>query len=158
MVQRKKNILKKNFIPSGAQIAFSVLEMRLGLEFYSELSNWMHNVTCKHSSRFFSIATFSNQDFHFNKFSISVQEQELIQFRFPNHGELKVCSCNAASLPCLQHSRLGLTLIGMREGTFHPLSFLDQIFVIWFFIKTFQTFLEVKIDINRVNLIPCQAL
>ena len=30
-------------------------------------------------------------------------------------------------------------------------------FVSWIFINTFQTFLEVKIDINRVNLTPCQA-
>ena len=37
-----------------------------------------------------------------------------------------------------------LTLIGMRQGTFHFLSFLDQIFVSWIFIKNFQT-LEVKI-------------
>ena len=27
----------------------------------------------------------------------------------------------------------------------------------WIFIKTFQTFLEVKIDINQVNLTSCQA-
>ena len=30
-------------------------------------------------------------------------------------------------------------------------------FVSWIFTKNFQTFLEVKIDINRVNLTPCQA-
>ena len=44
-----------------------------------------------------------------------------------------------------------LTLIGMSEGTFHPLSFLEKIFSAEFFIKNFQTFLEVKIDINRIN-------
>ena len=43
---------------------------------------------------------------------------------------------------------LGLTLIGMRQGTFHPLSFLDQIFVSWIFIKNFQTILEEKIVSN----------
>ena len=43
-----------------------------------------------------------------------------------------------------------LTLISMRQGTFHPLSFLDQIL-------NFQTVLEVKIDINRVNLTPWQG-
>ena len=50
-----------------------------------------------------------------------------------------------------------LTQIGMRQGTFHPLSFLEQIFGSWIFIKSFKTFFEVKIDINRVNLPPCQA-
>jgi hypothetical protein len=30
-------------------------------------------------------------------------------------------------------------------------------FVSWIFIKSSQTFLDVKIDINRVNLTPCQA-
>ena len=39
-----------------------------------------------------------------------------------------------------------LTLIAMRQGTFHPLSFLDQIFGSWIFIKKFQTFLEIKIE------------
>ena len=43
--------------------------------------------------------------------------------------------------------------IGMREGTFHPLYFWDQIL----FIKNFQTFLKVKININQVDLTPCQA-
>ena len=43
----------------------------------------------------------------------------------------------------------------MREGTFHPLFGSD--FVSWIFVKNFQTLLEVKIDINRVNLTPCQA-
>ena len=47
-----------------------------------------------------------------------------------------------------------LTLIGMRQCTFNPLSFLDLIFGIWFFFKKFQKNLEVKIDIN---LTPCQA-
>ena len=51
----------------------------------------------------------------------------------------------------------GLTLISMRQGTFHPLSSLDQILPAEFFIKDFQTFLELRIDINRVNLTPCQA-
>ena len=47
-----------------------------------------------------------------------------------------------------------------HEGdTFISLSFLDQIFSAEFnsklFIKKFQTFLEVEIDINQVNLTPC---
>ena len=50
-----------------------------------------------------------------------------------------------------------LTLIGMRQGTFTPLVILGLDFVSWICIKNFQTFLEVKIDINRVNLTPCQA-
>ena len=45
----------------------------------------------------------------------------------------------------------------MREGTFHPLVLFGSYFVSWVFIKIFQTFLEAKIDINRVNLMPCQA-
>ena len=44
---------------------------------------------------------------------------------------------------------LGLALIGMREGTFLPLSLLDRT---WISIKNFQTFLKVKIDINRVDM------
>ena len=43
----------------------------------------------------------------------------------------------------------------MREGTFIPLSFLDQILSAEFFIKNVQTSSEVKIDINQVNLTPC---
>ena len=50
-----------------------------------------------------------------------------------------------------------LTLIGMREGTFHSPVFFGSDFVSWVFIKNFKTFLEVKIDIDRVNLTPCQA-
>ena len=48
-----------------------------------------------------------------------------------------------------------LTLIGMREGTFHPLSFLDQILPAEFLSKISKP--EVKIDTNWVNLTPCQA-
>ena len=51
-----------------------------------------------------------------------------------------------------------LTLIGMRGDTFISLSFLDQILSVEFFIKNFQPILEVKIDINWINLTPCQAL
>ena len=55
-----------------------------------------------------------------------------------------------------------LTLIGMicmKQGTSPPpLSFLDRILSAEFLSKNFQTFLEVKIDINRVNLTPCQAM
>ena len=46
-----------------------------------------------------------------------------------------------------------LTLIDMRGDTFISLSFLDQILSGKFLSKI----LEVKIDINRVNLTPCQA-
>ena len=42
---------------------------------------------------------------------------------------------------------LSLTLTGMRESDF----------VTWIFIKHFHIFVEVKIDINRVNLTPYQA-
>ena len=45
-----------------------------------------------------------------------------------------------------------LTLIGMREGTFHPLSFLDQILSAEFLSNISKLFWEVKIDNNRVNL------
>ena len=42
-----------------------------------------------------------------------------------------------------------LTLIGMmRQGTF----LFGSDFVSWIFTKNFHTFLEVKIDINRINL------
>ena len=52
---------------------------------------------------------------------------------------------------------LKLTLIGMREGTFYPLVLFGPDFVSWIFIKNSRKILEVKIDINRVNLTPCQA-
>ena len=45
----------------------------------------------------------------------------------------------------------------MRQGTFTYLLVLGLDFISWICIKNFQTFLEVKIDINRVNLTPCQA-
>ena len=41
----------------------------------------------------------------------------------------------------LQKTYRVLTLIGMRQGTFHHLSFLEQIFGSWMFIKNFQTIL-----------------
>ena len=50
-----------------------------------------------------------------------------------------------------------LTLIGMRQGGFTSLIILGLDFVSWIFIKNFQTFLEVKIEINWDNLTPCQA-
>ena len=50
-----------------------------------------------------------------------------------------------------------LTQIGMRQGGFTPLIIFGLDFVSWIFIKNFQTFLEVKIEINRDNLTPCQA-
>ena len=40
---------------------------------------------------------------------------------------------------------------------FYLLVLFGSDFVCWIFIKNFQTLLEVKIDINRVNLKPCQA-
>ena len=43
---------------------------------------------------------------------------------------------------------LGLTPIGMREDTFH---FFELDFAHWIYIRNFKTFLEVKIDINRIN-------
>ena len=50
-----------------------------------------------------------------------------------------------------QPDELGqLTLIGMREGTFHPLVLFELDFVSWII-------LEVKIDINRINLTPFHA-
>ena len=48
-----------------------------------------------------------------------------------------------------------LTLIGMRGDTFISLSYLDQIFSADFLSKLSK--LEVKIDINGVDLTPCQA-
>ena len=50
-----------------------------------------------------------------------------------------------------------LALIGMRGDFFHPLVLFGTDFVCLIFIKNFQTFLEVKIDINWINLTPCQA-
>ena len=52
--------------------------------------------------------------------------------------------------------RQTLTLIGMREGTFHPLSILDQICQL-IFDQKFPNFFKVKMCINQVNLTPCQA-
>ena len=48
-----------------------------------------------------------------------------------------------------------LTLFGTGGDTFIPLSFLDQILSADFFFKNFQTFFELKFDINRVILTPC---
>ena len=56
-----------------------------------------------------------------------------------------------------QLAHLDLTLIGKREGGFTSLMIFGLDFVSWIFIKNFQTFLEVKIDINWDNLTPCQA-
>jgi hypothetical protein len=50
-----------------------------------------------------------------------------------------------------------LNLIGMRQGGFTSIIILGLDFVSWLFIKNFETFLEVKIEINRDNLTPCQA-
>ena len=47
------------------------------------------------------------------------------------------------------------TLLGMRQGTFHPLVFSGSDFVSWYFIKKLQKKLYVKIDINCINLTPC---
>ena len=54
-------------------------------------------------------------------------------------------------------SFLEFTLIGMRQGGFTPLMIFGLDFVSWIFDKNFQTFLELKIEINRDNLTPCQA-
>ena len=53
--------------------------------------------------------------------------------------------------------KVPLTLIDTREDTFHPPYFFWADFVSWFFIENYQAFLELKIDINQVNLTPCQA-
>ena len=54
-------------------------------------------------------------------------------------------------------SKKYLTLIGMRQGTFAPLVILGLDFVSWICIENSQTFLEVKIDMNQVNLTPGPA-
>ena len=45
----------------------------------------------------------------------------------------------------------------VKHGTGHfpPWVFVKSHFVSWIFFKTFQTLLEVKIEINRVILTPC---
>ena len=65
------------------------------------------------------------------------------------------CYCMNASIVFLLC--FPLTLIGMRQGGFTSLIILGLDFVSWIFIKNFQTFLEVKIEINWDNLTPCQA-
>ena len=45
-------------------------------------------------------------------------------------------------------SWLNLTLIGMRQGGFIPLMIFGLDFVSWTFIKNFQTYLELKIEIK----------
>ena len=69
----------------------------------------------------------------------------------------KSCEFSSMCMSCGISYWMGLTLIGMRQGTFTPLVILGLDFVSWIYIKNFQTFLEVKIDINWVNLTPCQA-
>jgi hypothetical protein len=49
-----------------------------------------------------------------------------------------------------------LILIGMRQGAFTPCNFGIGFCQLNVF-QNFQTFLEVKIDINQVNLTPYQA-
>ena len=44
-----------------------------------------------------------------------------------------------------------------ETGDFPPVEFVRSDFVSWFFFKNFQTFLEVKIEINLVIFIPCPA-
>ena len=45
-----------------------------------------------------------------------------------------------------------------HEGRhFYLIVLFGSYFFSWIFIKNLQTFLEEKIDINRVNLTPCQA-
>ena len=48
-------------------------------------------------------------------------------------------------------------MIDMRGETFISLSILNQILSAEFFIEIFLTFLTMNIDINWVNLTPCQA-
>ena len=50
-------------------------------------------------------------------------------------------SCPNCDSYQLQKTYRVFTLIGMRQGTFHHLSFLDQIFGSWMFIENFQTIL-----------------
>ena len=52
---------------------------------------------------------------------------------------------------------LRLNLVRHRTGHFYLNVFVRSDFVSWFFFKNFQTFLEVKIEINRVILTPCPA-
>ena len=54
-------------------------------------------------------------------------------------------------------SAIGLTLIGMRRGGFTPLVISGLDFVSCIFIKNFQLFWGVKIEINRDNLTLLQA-
>jgi hypothetical protein len=49
------------------------------------------------------------------------------------------------------------TLIGMRGNNFISLFVLEHILRADFLSKNFQTFLEMKIDINWVSLTTCQA-
>ena len=48
---------------------------------------------------------------------------------------------------------IAINPIGMREGNFYHSSFLDQILSAEFLSNEFQTFFEVKIDINWINSI-----
>ena len=63
---------------------------------------------------------------------------------------------------CPASCELGLTSTRLNpnwhEGRYFSLLVLfGSDFVSWIFIKYFQTFLEMKIDINWVNLSPCEA-
>ena len=49
-----------------------------------------------------------------------------------------------------------LTLLAWGRALYYPLVVFGLNFVGWIFMQTFQTFLEVKIDINRVTLKPFQ--
>ena len=57
----------------------------------------------------------------------------------------------------LKNRKLSSNVFPYRWDALYILVLFGSDFVSWIFIKNLKTFLEVKIDINRVNLTPCQA-
>ena len=87
-------------------------------------------------------------------YSIVIWVVEFLK-NFCNIPYHKVASSNTSCLEA--HAGLFRLLNPVKHGTGHfpPWVFVKSHFVSWFFFKTFQTLLEVKIEINRVILKSC---
>ena len=79
---------------------------------------------------------------------------EFLNLPFPLHRIIITQDSINAYLPIV-HANSNLN--GMRQDIFYPVELVRSDLVSWFFFKNFQTFSEVKIDINWVILIPCPA-
>ena len=81
------------------------------------------------------------------------------QTSFASEGRLTTHVIRVHSKTVVRLTRFiyGFNPIWHGRGYFYPLVLFGSDFVRWIFFKNFQTFLELKIDINRVILTPCPA-